>query len=72
MANQAQRLKYLGVELLKKGAIKSSKPETGLFRGLRERSDGAGDAKKVIRLILVGDKDKENDLKGPGINEKIP
>lgn len=63
MADQAQRLKYLGVEMLKKDATKSSKPEIGLFRGLRERSDGQGDKKKVIRLMLIGTKDKENDLK---------
>lgn len=58
-----KRLKYLGVEMIRKDATKSSKPEVGLFRGLRERSDGEGDAKKVIRMILLGQKDKENDLK---------
>ena len=63
MANEAQRLKYLGVELLRKDASKSSRPEIGLFRGLKERSDGEGEDKKVIRLILIGEKDKENDLK---------
>lgn len=60
---QTKRLKYLGVEMIRKDATKSSKPEVGLFRGLRERSDGEGDAKKVIRMILLGQKDKENDLK---------
>ena len=41
----------------------SSVPETGLFRGFRERSDNSGEAAKVIKLILLGVKDKENDLK---------
>jgi len=54
-----QRLKYLGVELLRNDATKSSTPEVGLFRGLRDRSDD----KKLIKLILIGTKDKENDLK---------
>ena len=61
--NKTQRLKYLGVEMLKSDANKSSKPEVGLFRGLRERSDGEGAAAKVIKMILLGTKDKENDLK---------
>ena len=61
--NQAQRMKYLGVEMLKKDATKSSKPEVGLFRGLKHRSDGKGAAAKTIKLILIGTKDKENDLK---------
>jgi hypothetical protein len=57
------RLKYLGVEMLRTDANKSSKPDVGLFRGLRERSDGEGAAAKVIKMILLGTKDKENDLK---------
>jgi hypothetical protein len=61
--NRTQKLKYLGVEMLKKDATKSSKPEVGLFRGLRERSVGEGADAKSIRLILLGVKDKENDLK---------
>ena len=61
--NKTQRLKYLGVEMLKTDANKSSKPEVGLFRGLRERSDGQGVDAKVIKMILLGQKDKENDLK---------
>ena len=61
--NKTQRLKYLGVEMLKSDANKSSKPEVWLFRGLRERSDGEGAAAKVIKMILLGTKDKENDLK---------
>ena len=61
--NRAQKLKYLGVEMLKKDAGKSSKPETGLFRGIRERSDGAGEATQVIKMLLIGTKDKENDIK---------
>jgi len=57
------RLKYLGVEMLRTDANKSSKPDVGLFRGLRERSEGEGKAAKVIKMILLGTKDKENDLK---------
>jgi len=63
IGNKAGRLKYLGVEMLRKDATKSSKPEVGLFRGLRERSDGEGADVKSVRLILLGTKDKENDLK---------
>ena len=62
-ANRGQKLKYLGVEMLKKDATKSSTPETGLFRGIRERSDGTGTAKQVIKMLLIGTKDKENDIK---------
>lgn len=61
--NEAQRMKYLGVEILRKDATKTSTPETGLFRGLRERSDGEGSAVKTIKMILIGNKDRENDLK---------
>jgi hypothetical protein len=61
--NRTQKLKYLGVEMLKKDATKASTPESGLFRGIRERSDGAEDAKQVIKMILIGAKDKENDIK---------
>jgi len=64
MTNRTQRLKYLGIELLKKDATKSSKPEVGLFRGIRERSDGEGTTAKHIKLILIGSKDKENDILG--------
>lgn len=60
--NSTNRMKYLGVEMLRKDAIKSSKPEVGLFRGLRERSDGKGVDAKNIKLILLGTKGKENDL----------
>jgi hypothetical protein len=61
--NKSKRLKYLGIEMLKKDASKSATPEVGLFRGLRERSDDSGTEAKTIRLILLGTKDKENDLK---------
>lgn len=61
--NKAQRMKYLGVEILRKDATKTSTPEIGLFRGLRERSDGEGAAVKTIKMILIGTKDRENDLK---------
>jgi len=61
--NTTHRLKYLGVEMLKDDAIKSTKPEVGLFLGLRERSDGKGAGAKTIKLILLGVKDKESDLK---------
>ncbi len=57
------RLKYLGVELLKKDATKSSGPVVGLFRGFRERSNGEGENAKVIKLMLIGTRDKINDLK---------
>jgi len=49
--------------MLRTDANKSSKPDVGLFRGLRERSEGEGKAAKVIKMILLGTKDKENDLK---------
>ena len=63
MTTTAKRLKYLGVELLKKDATKSSKPEIGLFRGLRVRSDGEGETAKILRMIVLGAKDKENDIR---------
>jgi hypothetical protein len=63
MATIAKRLKYLGVEMLKKDATKSSKPEIGLFRGLRTRTDGEGANAKVLRMIILGTKDKENDIR---------
>jgi hypothetical protein len=60
----APRMKYLGVELLRKDATKSSVPDVGLFRGLRERShEDKEKNKRVISLILIGTKDKPNDLK---------
>lgn len=62
--NRSQKMKFLGVELLKKDATKNSKPEVGLFRGIRTRSEGQGEDTKTITLLLIGVKDKENDLKG--------
>lgn len=61
--NQTKRLKYLGIEMLKKDATRASKPEAGLFRGIRERSESKSVDAKIIRMVLVGTKDKENDLK---------
>lgn len=58
-----KRLKYLGVEMLRTDATKSSKPEIGLFRGLRTRTDGEGTTAKILRLIILGTKDKENSIK---------
>lgn len=58
----SETLKYLGVEMLNKDADKSSIPEVGLFRGLKERSSGEGAKAKSIRLILLGTKDKINDI----------
>ena len=58
-----KRLKYLGVEMLRIDATKSSKPEIGLFRGLRTRTDGEGTTAKILRLIILGTKDKENSIK---------
>jgi len=58
----AKRLKYLGVEMLRIDATKSSTPEVGLFRGLRTRTDGEGTTAKILRLIVLGTKDKENSI----------
>ena len=58
-----KRLKYLGVEMLRADATKSSKPEVGLFRGLRTRTDGEGKDAKILRMIILGTKDKENDIR---------
>jgi len=58
-----KRLKYLGIEMLRADATKSSKPEVGLFRGLRTRTDGEGADAKILRMIVLGVKDKENDIR---------
>jgi len=58
-----KRLKYLGIEMLRTNATKSSSPEVGLFRGLRTRTDGEGATAKILRLIVLGIKDKENDIR---------
>jgi len=58
----ARRLKYLGVEMLKNDATKSSKPEVGLFRGIRTRTDGEGENTKVLRMVILGTKDKESEI----------
>jgi len=63
MGNRTQKLKYLGVEMLKKDATKNSTPEVGLFRGIRERSAGEGTAAQTLKMILIGAKDKENDVR---------
>lgn len=49
--------------MLKKDATKNGTPEVGLFRGIRERSDNTGEVAQSIRMILIGAKDKENDIK---------
>jgi len=59
----AKRLKYLGVEMLRNNASKSSVPEVGLFRGLRVRSDGEGENTKVLKMIILGTKDKEDSIR---------
>ena len=63
MSNRTQKLKYLGVEMLKKDATKNSVPEVGLFRGIRERSDNSGETVQSLKMILIGTKDKKNDIK---------
>jgi hypothetical protein len=49
--------------MLRNNATKSSKPDVGLFRGLRVRSGGEGKSVKVLRMIILGTKDKENSIR---------
>lgn len=61
MTNKSERLKYLGVELLRDGATQSSPVESGLFRGIRERAS-TSDNKTTLSMILLGKKDRPNDV----------
>ena len=62
MSKRPQKLKYIGVEMIKKDATKSTTPEVGLFRGFRVRSEDKTENPRTITLILLGVKDKENDI----------
>jgi TfoX/Sxy family transcriptional regulator of competence genes len=53
------KLKYVGIELMRKDAKSTDTPETGLFRGVRTRSEEG----KTLSLILTGLKDKPNDIR---------
>jgi hypothetical protein len=53
------KLKYVGIELMRKDAKSTDTPESGLFRGVRTRSEEG----KTLSLILTGLKDKPNDIR---------
>lgn len=54
------KLKYVGLELMRKTAKSTDAPEVGLFRGLRSRTEG----KTTLSLILIGDKDNHDSIRG--------
>lgn len=58
--NLGGKLKFIGIELMAKNALSTDSPETGLFRGVRERID-----KDVsLTLFLLGDKSRPDSIRG--------
>lgn len=54
------KLKYVGLELMKKDAKSTDTPEVGLFRGTRTRTEGD----VTLALILLGDKETPDAIRG--------
>lgn len=54
------KIKYVGIELMRADAKSTDTPETGLFRGIRTRTDGD----VTLTLILLGHKDKPDNIRG--------
>lgn len=54
------KLKYVGLELMRKNAKSTDTPEVGLFRGIRTRTE----KDVVLTLILLGDKDTPDAIRG--------
>lgn len=61
MSNES-KIKYACVEALKKGAIRTSKPESGLFRGLKIRSEKKESQAEIVKFLLLGDSNKASDI----------
>jgi coenzyme F420-reducing hydrogenase alpha subunit len=57
--NLGSKLKYVGVEMMRKDADRSSIPEVGLFRGFRVRTH----EKEILKLIILGVKDRPNEIR---------
>lgn len=60
-----QEVKHVVVEIVKKDVVVNTKPEIGLFRGIRVRSEKVGDAvRDLLTLIMISDAGKKNEISG--------
>jgi hypothetical protein len=60
-----QEIKHIVVEIVKKDVTANAKPEIGLFRGIRIRSEKVGDAvRDLLTLIMISDAGKKNEISG--------
>jgi hypothetical protein len=60
-----QEIKHVVVEIVKKDATVNAKPEIGLFRGIRVRSEKVGDTvRDLLTLIMISDAGKKNEISG--------
>jgi hypothetical protein len=60
-----QEVKHVVVEIVKKDVVVNAKPEIGLFRGIRVRSEKVGDTvRDLLTLIMVSDAGKKNEISG--------
>ena len=57
--NLGGKLKHVGLELMRNTASSTDKPEAGLFRGIRVRSDD----NLTLKLVLLGHKDKPDNIR---------
>ena len=58
------KLKYVGLELMKKNAKSTDTPEVGLFRGLRSRVEGD----VTLSLVLLGDEGNPDSIRGLNVD----
>lgn len=53
------KIKHVGLELMRKNGSATDKPEAGLFRGVRTRTEN----NLTLKLVLIGHQDKPDNIK---------
>ena len=63
------KIKYATVEALKKNATRASTPESGLFKGIKIRSEKKEQEAKVVQFLLLGGSNNVSDLSALNLDD---
>jgi hypothetical protein len=63
------KIKFVAVELLKKGCSTGISVEYGLFKGIRSRSDGDASSPKVVSYVLIEKNGEEDSIHAFNLND---
>jgi len=62
------KIKFVAVELLKKGSNSAASVEYGLFKGIKMRSDGDSDKPKITSFLLIEKAVEADNIQGFNLN----